>query len=209
MGLMKKIRTRCSVHKERPKKPTSDETTPQAAEVEKYETSAFYVVSIPKEYSQESPRSFNWLTNEMDSFEVTPCSTIYDSQTENVEALKPYDDTPRLASSMGWREWLFPCFGHSQLPDNSHDPTATETSYGGTGSSSEPSCSREGKMLAVPAVNDDVSDMTSTPSIDSSGSDSNDETSDHGDRPPAKSMVGFDVTRNDQLDGGSQSSSEL
>ena len=172
---------------------------------------SFQVVSVPKEYDPEhAKQSFNWMTNKLDSFQISHCATSNDEtvKTEPAEKPKEMATTASTDCSSGWGEWwLFPCWGSTTKLDQSDElktafssqpESMAETSYDGSGSSSEPSCSMEGEVLEVNAIVDDVSDVTSTPSENGSDSESEDDSDDspsYRDSKTKKSMVGVDVKR--------------
>mmetsp|Transcript_20680 Transcript_20680/g.39321 ORF Transcript_20680/g.39321 Transcript_20680/m.39321 type:complete len:221 (+) Transcript_20680:250-912(+) len=188
MGLIKKIRIR-KVGR-RIKLPDSLPPPPPVdKEPDLYDAySPLQVVSVPKEYSTANHGArFNWLTNEMDSFQNLSCgkSTSFDSQSEGFkikdETTKPSKaTTPNLRSDqLGWVSWFTSCFGTSAtLQDNDLlekiSLASTEESDDCSGESSVPSCSREGQVLQLrknKSIVDDVSDITSVPSEDESESD--------------------------------------
>ena len=153
---------------------------------------SFRVVSVPKEYV-ETNQSFNWMTNELDSFEY------HDDKGGTVdanrkEAAKGHDDTknPNNAHDKpsGERDqdtdtatfwlppWLLACSCWSPLPVKDVATLSTaESSYDdGSGSTSHRE-NKEGEILKVKTGGDDVSDITETPSEDCSDSESEEEES--------------------------------
>lgn len=104
----------------------------------------------------------------------------------------------QAACTAGWA-WLYSCFDwgattyNHQLDSNKNkecgsvkdheedDPTQASTPYDEwSGESSQVSVSRVGQTLEVPVlVDDNISDVTSIPSVDSEGSDSDSESSEY------------------------------
>ena len=121
------------------------------------------VLSIPKAYTEEKP--FNWLTNKLDSFEYLPSDTTRTAtrrQNSENEYLGPF--------------CLFPCWGspcHTEPKSVISKQSIAETSYS-SGYSSERHGDKEGEVL-VAKPSDDVSDITSAPSVDSSESSDEDD----------------------------------
>ncbi|KAL7519975.1 hypothetical protein ACHAWX_004731 [Stephanocyclus meneghinianus] len=160
---------------------TNDTKTPTTSTTRSL---AFRVVSVPKEYKETNER-FNWLTNELDSFEYKP-------STDSIKAVKRVSEGSRVPKSDRKQtevarendcfgsDWLFLCWGSRPVEKDAitacTSPRSTETSDDGSGSTSEPPDNKEGEVLeAKPA--DDVSDITSVPSEDYSDSDEDDESS--------------------------------
>ena len=145
---------------------------------------AYRVVSIPKEYTESNER-FNWLTNELDSFE-------YKASAETVKAIRRVSESSSLSRSVKEQaevvpesDWfgpfcLFPCWGSRPIEKNAvtthTSPGSTATSSDGSASTAEPLDNKEGEVLEAKPV-DDISDVTSAPSEDYSESDGDDESS--------------------------------
>lgn len=173
MGLIKKIRIRrAGARQERPKQLSAPKTDAAVKE-----SMSYSVLAVPKAYSQESQSRFNWMTNEVDSFEHDISRGESATRANNCIIAKPQHEL--CVSDLGWGEWLFSCFG-SPAVVKFDEPTvqltmaSTCTSDDGSEESSVPSCSREGQVLKVKRNSrsiDDVSDITSVPSEDGSESD--------------------------------------
>lgn len=121
------------------------------------------VVSVPKEYREEE--RFNWMTNEVDSFEYKPSDSV--KATKRVNASTTKNTSPEIEQTEGdclVLDWLFPCWGASvRLKDKTANESQDETSYS-SGSTSQHD-NKEGLVLEA-KLDDDVSDVTSTPSED-------------------------------------------
>lgn len=140
---------------------------------ESYE-SAVKIVSIPKAYD-EGPRSFNWVTNKTDTFEV-PSRPTSGRDEAKMKQQREVDEQSDDSPIMSWSDWFSGnCLGSITKPlDTATVTTAsTDDSSYYTDSSSEPSMSRINKTLVVALHCDDVSDITSASnsSIDSSQSE--------------------------------------
>jgi len=129
----------------------------------------------------------NWFTHKLDDFlssfnekddflssfneNENSVSTGSDATDNNDAPAKPTADKYET----GWG-WFSQCWGSPHLTNKTDDPTS-ESSYNddGTGESSQPSLSRVDQVLEL-SLADDVSDITSIPSIDDD-SDSDSENS--------------------------------
>ena len=156
----------------------------------------FEVTSTPKEYSSDMFRSFNWLTKQMDDFQVSDCGS---GSTDDTASSCVDDDEatdPTVTNAHGNRvypcdkfsawEWIMSCFGSVNKAADHDDERRTEyeSSYEvddddvGSGESSQPSMSRINSVLKLPAMADDVSDITSVASVDDSIDSDEDENDD-------------------------------
>ena len=130
------------------------------------------VLSIPKAYTEEKP--FNWLTNKLDSFEYIPSGTTRTAtrrQNSDAQAKNDVVENEYLGPFC-----LFPCWGspcHTEPKSVISKQSIAETSYS-SGYSSERHGDKEGEVL-VAKPSDDVSDITSAPSVDSSESSDEDD----------------------------------
>ncbi|KAL7463514.1 hypothetical protein ACHAXS_003876 [Conticribra weissflogii] len=194
MGMIKRIRIR-KVGR-RTKLPDSlPPPSLVANEPNQYDAySSLQVVSVPKEYSKANQGArFNWLTNEMDSFQNISCgkSKSNNDHEDGFETkdytTKPTNQTTPYSQSgqLGWVSWFTSCFGTPATLQDKDRPekislASTEESDDVSGESSVPSCSREGEVLKLRntrSIVDDVSDITSVPSEDESDSENDSEDS--------------------------------
>ncbi|KAL3778590.1 hypothetical protein HJC23_007465 [Cyclotella cryptica] len=139
---------------------------------------AFRVVSIPKEYTESNER-FNWLTNELDSFEYKPSADTAKSVRRVSERSSPPRSIKEQAEVAPDNDcslpfWLFPCWGYriteKDVVTTRTSPRSTTPSDDGSASTWEPPDDKVGEVLEAKPV-DDVSDITSVPSEDYSDED--------------------------------------
>lgn len=141
----------------------------------------FIVTSHPKEYSRDSIRTFNWVTNQFDDFEISDDSTADETSSEDDDS-DPTTSTPtkkysnhESESTGGWA-WISLCWGSNAVKvtdARSYQSSNDEDDDDASNDSSQPSLSRVDQVLALPAMaDDDISDITSVASIDDSDSDS-------------------------------------
>ena len=141
----------------------------------------FIVTSHPKEYSRDSIRTFNWVTNQMDDFEISDDSTADETSCDDSDPTSSPTKKPSNHGSSegtgGWA-WISLCWGsnavkvtdaRSYQSSNEDDDDDDDASN----ESSRHSLSRVDQVLALPEMaDDDISDITSVASIDDSDSDS-------------------------------------
>jgi hypothetical protein len=133
------------------------------------------VVSIPKAYKEEE--RFNWLTNELDSFQYKPSDSVKANRKAGVAKSENNAANAEQESDCLVSDWLFPCWGSPRITDKDVKTAVTnlesrdETSYGSD--STEVQDNKEGEVLEAKFA-DDVSDITSTPSEDCSESEDED-----------------------------------
>jgi hypothetical protein len=168
------------------------------------------IVSIPKAYKEEE--RFNWLTNELDSFQYKPSDSVKATRRAGVaKAEKNTGKAPEQENDCLVSDWLFPCWGSPRLTDKDGKTAFTnlesrdETSY--SSGSTEVQDNKEGEILEAKPV-DDVSDITSTPSEDCSEDDSEDEDCDSSCSSPAPGPRSSPVIGLEDDDALSLSSSE-
>ena len=165
------------------------------------------VVSIPKEYREEE--RFNWLTNELDSFQYKPSNSAKATKRASVTTAKTTAVTEQPESDCSISDWLFPCWGSNtrliekDVKTSSTGVSQDETSYS-SGSTSQHD-NKEGEVLEA-QPEDDVSDVTSTPSEDCT--EDSDESCDSSCSSPAPSPRGSPVIGLEDKDALSLSSGE-
>ena len=153
----------------------------------------YQVTSTPIDCLHEQPRGyFDWLTHKVKELsgagagagaDVTTCDAAISNAEETY--------TNQYSSDYGW-SWLSSCWGHEavldKVDDTTDDTSTTEEDStlqssqdstdgsDGTGESSVPSLSRVDQVLKLTLnADDEVSDITSVPSIDETLSDSESE----------------------------------
>eukprot|EP00571_Detonula_confervacea_P012085 CAMPEP_0172313274 /NCGR_PEP_ID=MMETSP1058-20130122/19890_1 /TAXON_ID=83371 /ORGANISM="Detonula confervacea, Strain CCMP 353" /LENGTH=202 /DNA_ID=CAMNT_0013026903 /DNA_START=214 /DNA_END=822 /DNA_ORIENTATION=+ len=197
MGLLKKIKNKRSINFRRKKSAAAEAVAISiTTSSDSVQIPEFQVTSNPKEYSQDSLTSFNWLTNSFDDFkwrastsgttgdtsstqdDETGCGTTGDTsstQDNEIEYISCAPIPVESRNETGWG-WLASCW-HPSLDTKMDNPTY-QSSYSddGSGESSQPSTSRIDQILKLPAA-DEISDVTSVPSIDDSDSDDSEELS--------------------------------
>ena len=150
----------------------------------------YQVTSTP--IPHEQPRGyFDWLTNKMNELSgaVADADVIKGGAATGVGKAKE-PDTNQHSSDYGW-SWFLSCWGHEavldKVDDVTDDTSTTEDSTlqssedssdvsDETGESSVPSLSRVDQVLKLQLkADDEVSDITSVPSIDDTLSDSESE----------------------------------
>jgi hypothetical protein len=194
MGLITKLKSRHKDDKStffamRRSKPTANNSTNPRNDSPKklnHSLSQLTIISIPKEYREEE--RFNWLTNELDSFQYQPTDSVKATRRKAATTTK---DEPTNDCSVS--DWLFPCWGSSIETDvkttaRTSLESADETSYS-SGSTSQPPDDKKGKVWEA-QPEDDVSDVTSTPSEDCT--EDSDESCDSSSSPPGP-IIGLDV----------------
>lgn len=199
MGLIKKFQSRRNLRSLRRKSKSVSTAAAVAAKAQSSTSThdqnwEVHVTSNPNEYTPDDI-SLNWLTNKMyhlsASFNEDSVSTGSDvdgfeaSSTGSDEA--DINDAPAKPTAdkyeTGWG-WLSQCWGSPYLTNTTVDPTV-ESSYNddGTGGSSQPSLSRVDQVLEL-SLADDVSDITSIPSMD----DDSDSDSEHSSESEEESL---------------------
>mmetsp|Transcript_1660 Transcript_1660/g.3548 ORF Transcript_1660/g.3548 Transcript_1660/m.3548 type:complete len:187 (-) Transcript_1660:137-697(-) len=181
MGLLKKIKNKRSINFRRKKSAAAEAVAISiTTSSDSVQIPEFQVTSNPKEYSQDSLTSFNWLTNSFDDFKwrASTSGTTGDTsstQDNEIEYISCAPIPVESRNETGWG-WLASCW-HPSLDTKMDNPTY-QSSYSddGSGESSQPSTSRIDQILKLPAA-DEISDVTSVPSIDDSDSDDSEELS--------------------------------
>lgn len=127
------------------------------------------VVSVPKEYREETP--FNWMTNELDSFQYESGDSKRDARNKANNTSQQQPQQQLQDSDCAISDWLFPCWGSPRGDAKGTIHSTDETSYSSASLSEAPD-DRTGQILQVLTGNnkrggaEDVSDVTSAPSED-------------------------------------------
>ena len=177
MGLLKTIRSKRNLRHLRRKEAAAQSNA--SPEVDKTYEFHVTVTSTPKEYSLDSTKSFNWLTHQVDDFEMTDCGTADDTLSrDGTNTDMSYEYTPSDGDGWAWLSSLVSCWGPSSAVNKTDDPTFASSCDETEESSQAPSMSRLDQVLKLPPMKKTVSDITSAASMDDSDSDSE---SDNGD----------------------------
>lgn len=137
----------------------------------------FIVTSHPKEYSRDSIRTFNWVTNQMDDFEISDDSTADETSLDDSDSPTKKPSNHGSSDGTGGWAWISLCWGSNavKVTDDarSYQSSNEDDDDDASNGSSQPSLSRVDQVLALRAMaDDDISDITSVASIDDSDSDS-------------------------------------
>ena len=139
----------------------------------------FIVTSHPKEYSRDSIRTFNWVTNQMDDFEISDDNTADETSSDDSDPTSSKSTkkpSNHVSESAGGWAWISLCWGSNAVKvtdARSYQSSNEDDDDDASNGSSQPSLSRVDQVLALPAMaDDDISDITSVASIDDSDSDS-------------------------------------
>ena len=136
----------------------------------------FIVTSHPKEYSRDSIRTFNWVTNQMDDFEISDDSTADETSLDDSDSPTKKPSNHGSSDGTGGWAWISLCWGSNALKvtdARSYQSSNEDDDDDASNGSSQPSLSRVDQVLALRAMaDDDISDITSVASIDDSDSDS-------------------------------------
>ena len=186
MGLLKKIRKRPSLRSLCRRRKNTEASKAQATACKEYDNddgssqhlfgediidNETQSTSIPEEGLY-----FNWLTKQMDDFEVPGCASSSDDSASYNKCPNKHDE-----SNGGWILMILSaCLGSSYNKTTEDEPTyyvSTTTSYDHDEEENDDdvesahSMSRINQVLELPSsANDDISDITSTASIDGSAS---------------------------------------
>lgn len=189
MGLLKKIRKRPSLRSLCRRRKNTDASKAQTAACKEYDNDdrssqhLFGEDIIDNEtQSTSNPKEglyFNWLTKQMDDFEVPGCASSSDDSASYNKCHNKHDEcnggwilmilSACLGSSYNKTTEDEPTYYMSTTTSNDHDEEENDDDVESV--SSQHSMSRINQVLELPAsANDDISDITSTASIDGSAS---------------------------------------